>query len=214
MNKAILLVTLFILIFIAGCTSEQEAQARQMIKENRCAAYNGYLCSGPGDCALPYLDTIDSYCCPIPCQTCNQTCDDGAERTEDYCSKATNYECQHNYTYPYSFERLDLPSCREEGKVKITEFGTENSMPTQYIEPLITELKAKYPIELKFYGYIPSSGHEAYDIETGENKTGLAEQYNLKATPTFIINCNIKREGGNKEGFETMIQDVLNGILI
>lgn len=140
-NVAIVMLLALLLIIIAGCTPEQEAKARELIGQHRCAAFNGYICSAPDDCALPYLDTIESYCCPIKCGTCNQSCDDGNERTEDYCSTETNYECQHNYTYGYHFEKLGLMSCREDNKVKIIEFGQKGSMPTQFIEPLLVELR-------------------------------------------------------------------------
>jgi len=95
-----LLITCFILVFLVGCTPEQEEQVKNLVKENRCSAYNGYLCSAPDDCGVPYLDVIESYCCPIPCESCNQSCDDGNGCTEDSCSKNTNYECKYEELIP------------------------------------------------------------------------------------------------------------------
>ena len=94
MNKAILCILIVLLsVLIAGCTPAQQDKARELLGQHRCAAYSGYLCSAPDDCGAPYLDTIESYCCPIKCQTCNQSCDDGNDCTEDSCSKQTNYSC-------------------------------------------------------------------------------------------------------------------------
>lgn len=105
-----------LLLAVIGCTPEQEQKVRELIGQHRCAAFNGYLCSAPDDCNVPYLDTIESYCCSIPCQTCNQSCDDGIETTEDYCSKATNYICQHKNICPKSCDDGDIcsiDSCSE-----------------------------------------------------------------------------------------------------
>ncbi|MBU2638909.1 MAG: hypothetical protein KJ955_08090 [Nanoarchaeota archaeon] len=96
MKAYIAIILGILLLAVVGCTPEQEARAREMVKENRCSAFNGYLCSAPDDCAVPYLDVIESYCCPIKCGTCNQTCeDDGDPCTQDICSKKTDYKCTH-----------------------------------------------------------------------------------------------------------------------
>ena len=95
MRAYIIIILGLLLLTVIGCTPEQQAQAREMIKENRCAAFNGYVCSAPDDCAVPYLEVIESYCCPIKCGTCNESCDDENQCTRDYCSKATNYTCKH-----------------------------------------------------------------------------------------------------------------------
>jgi hypothetical protein len=84
-----------LLLAVVGCTPEQEAQARELIGQHRCAAFNGYLCSAPDDCVVPYLDTIESYCCPLQCNTCNQSCEDNNPCTIDSCSKKTNYTCMY-----------------------------------------------------------------------------------------------------------------------
>lgn len=74
-------------LLIVGCSQE--------IQKQNCQSYNGYLCSGPDDCALPYLGTIESYCCPMKCQTCNKTCDDNNLSTKDLCSESTKFKCIH-----------------------------------------------------------------------------------------------------------------------
>ena len=109
-----------LLLAVIGCTPEQELKVRELIGQHRCATFNGYLCSAPDDCNLPYLDTIESYCCSIPCQTCNQSCDDGIETTEDFCSKVTNYTCQHKKICPKSCD--DEDSCTEDYCSENTEY--------------------------------------------------------------------------------------------
>lgn len=108
------------LVITAGCTPEQEQKVRELIGEHRCQAFNGYICSAPDDCALPYLDTIESYCCPIKCMTCNQSCDDSIETTEDYCSKETGYECRHNKICPKTCD--DDNSCTDDYCSESTEY--------------------------------------------------------------------------------------------
>jgi len=95
MKLKIIIGLLFLLLLVTACTPEQEARARELIGQHRCATFNGYLCSAPDDCALPYLDTIESYCCPIKCNTCNQSCDDGNPCTNDVCGKDTGYKCEN-----------------------------------------------------------------------------------------------------------------------
>ncbi|GAI81718.1 unnamed protein product, partial [marine sediment metagenome] len=69
-------------------TEEGEQDAEQMQQEVRknCRELNGYLCS-EGNCALEWLNSSDSYCCPILCRTCPEdiTCDDEDSCTEDSC---------------------------------------------------------------------------------------------------------------------------------
>lgn len=93
MSKLQYIFIIGLLLLIAGCTPAQQDKARELLGQHRCQAYNGYLCSAPDDCGLSYLDTIESYCCPIKCQTCNQTCNDNNDCTEDSCSKQTNFSC-------------------------------------------------------------------------------------------------------------------------
>ena len=102
-------------LLIIGCTPEEEKKVREAIEQHRsqidsevqntvkkanCQAFNGYICSGPDDCGVPYIDTIESYCCPVQCGTCNQSCDDNDKCTKDDCSKATGYECKHDTLKP------------------------------------------------------------------------------------------------------------------
>ena len=122
MTKIYLSVSLlFLALFlIVGCTPEQEQKVREIIGQHRCQTFNGYICSAPDDCALSYLDTIESYCCPIKCMTCNQSCDDSIETTKDYCSKETDYECRHNKICPKTCD--DSNSCTNDYCSESTEY--------------------------------------------------------------------------------------------
>ncbi|MBU2637854.1 MAG: DsbA family protein [Nanoarchaeota archaeon] len=95
MKAYIAIILGILLIAVVGCTPEQRTKALELVGQHRCQAYSGYLCSAPDDCGLPYLDTIESYCCPLNCQTCNQSCDDGNVCTKDICSKETSYACEY-----------------------------------------------------------------------------------------------------------------------
>lgn len=140
MKKQILLL-LFILVIISACTPKQEEEVRGIIEEHKgeietgiketvqkqnCQSYNGYICSAPDDCGLPYLNTTESYCCPIKCQTCNQSCDDGNECTTDSCLKQTNYSCM--------FTKIK-GSCQNDGFCDGNEAncaGLNTGTPTEY----------------------------------------------------------------------------------
>lgn len=119
--KIALLIVCLCAVILSGCTPEQEQQARQMIKENRCQAYNGYLCSASDDCGLPYLEVIESYCCPIKCGTCNQSCDDGDACTKDSCSKDTEYKCKYD---------IDYSSLNATNRLECLGIISENSTPS------------------------------------------------------------------------------------
>lgn len=64
------------------------------IRKN-CRELNGFLCDESNDCAVDWLDSSDSYCCPIECNTCPSDCDDENPCTKDECNKETNYECTY-----------------------------------------------------------------------------------------------------------------------
>ncbi len=109
------LLAVALLVLISGCNLQQEQTVKDIIEEHRgeiesgvqesvkkanCQAFSGFVCSASDDCAVPYLNTTESYCCPIPCQTCNIICDDGNDCTKDYCSKGTGYGCKHDTIKP------------------------------------------------------------------------------------------------------------------
>ncbi len=98
MRKLLILSLLVLLIFLVGCTQEDLEDWQGITKS--CQDFQGYLCSAPDECAVSYLDVIESYCCPIPCKTCNQSCEDLNICTKDYCSKDTNYECKYESITP------------------------------------------------------------------------------------------------------------------
>lgn len=198
MKAYIAIIIGILLLAVVGCTPEQEAKAIEI-----CKTASGNPCRGIADICKEYT-CVNDKCTIINLADCcgNKMCESNETWTK--CN-----DCEP----PYYFERLNITSCRENGKVKVIEFGKKDSMPTRFIEPLITELREKYPIEFKFYSFV--SGEELVaDFETMEVKTDLVEKYDLKATPTFIINCNIKREGGDKNGFEDLIKDALGGVLV
>ncbi len=56
----------------------------------------------------------------VGCQSCPETCDDGNECTEDYCSEATRFQCIHDIVgdckneSPAEFESENVVSCKNE----------------------------------------------------------------------------------------------------
>ncbi|MDD4878647.1 MAG: hypothetical protein PHO02_06480 [Candidatus Nanoarchaeia archaeon] len=122
----LILFLIMIMLTFSGCTPKQEHNGeietgiQEIIQKPSCQSQKGYLCSASDDCNSPYLDTIESYCCPIECQTCNQSCDDKIETTEDYCSKTTNYTCQHQKICPKNCD--DSNSCTDDRCSKDTNF--------------------------------------------------------------------------------------------
>ena len=73
-----------------------------------CRELGGHLCSditisiGPltsstsPRCALSWLNSTDSYCCPIECGSCPTDCDDGNSCTNDFCRIENNtFQCKH-----------------------------------------------------------------------------------------------------------------------
>ena len=104
MNKLLSLLLVLGLVFLVGCTGTSETgQAVEGVNPNpaedinqntsdsnirlNCRELGGYLCSHDGSCTLEWLDSSDSYCCPINCGTCpaNVSCDDNNNRTDDSC---------------------------------------------------------------------------------------------------------------------------------
>ena len=111
---AFLILGLLLISGFNGCAPGQEGKIREFIETHkeeilkelpRCQNFNGSLCSNPNECALPYLETIESYCCPIPCGTCpiDINCSDDDPCTRDYCffdfdeGKAV---CRHQNVHP------------------------------------------------------------------------------------------------------------------
>ncbi|MCK4730042.1 MAG: hypothetical protein KAT28_01880 [Candidatus Aenigmarchaeota archaeon] len=69
-----------------GNNTSDETNTKTEVRKN-CRELGGYLCSSEGQCALNYLNSTDSYCCPIECGVCPEdiNCDDEDECTEDNC---------------------------------------------------------------------------------------------------------------------------------
>lgn len=138
---------LAVILLISGCDSKQEPKGEiesginENVQKQSCQSQNGYVCSASDDCNSPYLDTIESYCCPIKCQTCNQACDDSIETTEDFCSKATNYTCQHKKICPKICD--DSNSCTDDRCSKDTNFQCKHFT----ISPCCGDTKCDDPSE-------------------------------------------------------------------
>ena len=51
-------------------TLEPEEISKQKYFRKNCQELGAYLCNPPKKCALDWLDSSDSYCCPIECNKC------------------------------------------------------------------------------------------------------------------------------------------------
>jgi len=75
----------------------------QEIRKN-CRELDGYLCNPEDQCALPWLNSSDSYCCPISCNTCTQEvlddCKIEEECIEVVCGPQTDFECEYRDITP------------------------------------------------------------------------------------------------------------------
>jgi thiol-disulfide isomerase/thioredoxin len=235
---ALILLSLMIIIFIAGCTQQPTGQTlvqpqTKYVCPDGSVVNNPNLCSNStniSNATNPELAN-NAFACDANCtgsagQCKEHQCVDGKCTIitlsnccgNKICEEGENYANCSDCESPYKFERMNgIKSCREEGKVKILEFENE-TYPVQYYEPILEELKKEFNIELTFHAVAVGYVYNSYAIM---NKTTdeLAERYKVEGTPTFIINCNIKYIG-NKEGyrdinsFRLIFNDTLSGLLI
>src|SRR3989338_2062111 len=97
-----------------------------------CRELGGHLCSditisiGPltsstsPRCALSWLNSTDSYCCPIECGSCPTDCNDGNPCTSDSCNIGNNtFQCSHTQIKP----------CINNGICEPEELGCINTSP-------------------------------------------------------------------------------------
>ena len=82
--------------FIKKVSSEINEIAQEHRKN--CRELDGYLCSSEGRCALPWIDSSDSYCCPIECNVCTKKITDNCKTNElcveAICSPETDFNCE------------------------------------------------------------------------------------------------------------------------
>jgi len=98
--KVLALLLLTGVVILSGCTSLEKVYVCQngtevaspdlcLSERKNCRELGGYLCGGEGMCALNWMDSTDSYCCPIKCGTCPNNTDlrdDGNSCPADLCS--------------------------------------------------------------------------------------------------------------------------------
>ncbi len=73
------------------------------IRKN-CRELNGFLCDESNNCAVDWLDSSDSYCCPIECNVCTKKIMDFC-KTNDLCVEAicgleTDFNCEFRNITP------------------------------------------------------------------------------------------------------------------
>jgi len=69
-----------------------------------CRDIEGYLCSREGQCALTWLKSTESYCCPIKCGSCSQevlaNCSSDNQCIKEECNQQTNFKCEFKNITP------------------------------------------------------------------------------------------------------------------
>ncbi len=77
--------------------SENNENPIPEIKKN-CRELAGFLCDEPNVCAVNWLDSSDSYCCPIECNVCTKKITDNCKTNdlcvESICGLETNFNCE------------------------------------------------------------------------------------------------------------------------
>jgi len=96
-NKETILVTTSTYIPTTTTVSTTSTTLRK-----NCRELNGYICNEEEGCAFPWLDSSESYCCPIECGKCpaDTNCDDGNSCTKDECNKDTAFQCKNTQMKP------------------------------------------------------------------------------------------------------------------
>jgi len=90
-------------------------QSHQKVRKN-CRELEGDLCNSEKECAKELVDSTDSYCCLIECNTCPKDidCDNGDKCTEDKCVVEDGEAvCKHKQITP----------CANNGVCEIEEFS-------------------------------------------------------------------------------------------
>jgi len=85
-------------------------------QRRNCRELGGYLCNPSDKCALDWLDSTESYCCPIECNTCApetlNSCVSYDKCKKATCGPDTNFQCQI----------VNLIPCPNNGVCEIGEF--------------------------------------------------------------------------------------------
>ena len=178
MNGLKIILVLIFLSLLCGCTPEQEQAFRekyepeikgeisQIIKEEinqssslqntrkNCREMGGYLCTPKDRCALDWLDSTDSYCCPIECNACT---DEELERCTDKrcykarCSSRTDFKCVYEEEWCANMEKSEKPNI----KLFIMSHDYPPNLDGYFDNlPLVSDLfKNKIEIELHYVLY-------------------------------------------------------------
>lgn len=180
MNKLLPLLLVFGLVFFIGCTLSPTQNITNESNDIRlnCRELGGYLCSWEGECALEWLNSSDSYCCPIKCGTCPASinCDDINSCTEDRCTVENGKTvCKHSTLTPCANNGI----C-EYGEIETCGF---NGYSGNLTGPILCCPGNTHAVSAKTI--------ESYDCPTNcdDNNSNTADYYNFDTQRCEHYNC-------------------------
>lgn len=122
LNNLIIVCFLFSAVFVLGCVNVEVS----LDNGKSCSELNGYMCDSEEECVLELLDSTESYCCPIKCNSCpsNFSCDDNDSCTNDFCIVSQGEPvCNHTQITPCANNGV----C-ESGEIETCDFSSGSVM--------------------------------------------------------------------------------------
>ncbi|MBR9681855.1 MAG: hypothetical protein GOV00_03585 [Candidatus Altiarchaeota archaeon] len=105
MRKWLLLLPLILVIliipsgYIGNRGQSNKSNIIQIVIRENCRELEGHLCQAEGQCALPWMDSSDSYCCPLECGECIEEvlseCKTDEVCVEATCGVETDFTCEY-----------------------------------------------------------------------------------------------------------------------